>query len=44
MGWDQTLNDAQIKVIRDILIDFQRVDKFSFPDTSYMITQSYIYS
>ena len=31
MGWDQTLNDAQIKVIRDILIDFQRVDEFSFP-------------
>ena len=44
MGWDQTLNDAQIKVIRDILIDFQRVDEFSFPDTSYMITQSCIYS
>ena len=31
MGWDQTLNDAQIKVIRDILIDFQRVDEFCFP-------------
>ena len=31
MGWDQTLNDAQIKVIHDILIDFQRVDEFSFP-------------
>ena len=31
MGWDQTLNDKQIKVIHDILIDFQRVDEFSFP-------------
>ena len=31
MGWDRTLNDAQIKVIHDILIDFQRVDEFSFP-------------
>ena len=30
MGWDQTLNDEQIKVIRDILIDLQRVDEFSF--------------
>ena len=29
-GWDQTLKDAQIKVIHDI-IDFQRVDEFSFP-------------
>ena len=31
MGWDQTLNTEQDKVIRDILIDFQRVDEFSFP-------------
>ena len=31
MGWDQTLNAEQVKVIRDILIDFQRVDEFSFP-------------
>ena len=31
MGWDQTLNNEQIKVIRDILIDFQQVDEFSFP-------------
>ena len=31
MGWDQTLNDEQIKVIEDILIDLQRVDEFSFP-------------
>ena len=31
MGWDQTLNTEQIKVIRDILIDLQRVDEFSFP-------------
>ena len=31
MGWDQTLNTEQVKVIRDILIDLQRVDEFSFP-------------
>ena len=31
MGWDQTLNAEQIKVIRDILLDLQRVLKFSFP-------------
>ena len=31
MVWDKTLNNAQIKVIRDILINFQRVDEFSFP-------------
>ena len=31
MGWDQTLNTEQIKVIRDILVDLQRVDEFIFP-------------
>ena len=31
MGWDQTLNSEQIKVIRDILVDLQRVDGFIFP-------------
>ena len=31
MGWDQTLNTEQVKVIRDILIDLQRVDEFTFP-------------
>ena len=31
MGWDQTLNAEQVKVIHDILIDLQRVDEFSFP-------------
>ena len=31
MGWDQTLNTEQIKVIRDILLDLQRVSDFSFP-------------
>ena len=31
MGWDQTLNTEQVKVIRDIHIDLQRVDEFSFP-------------
>ena len=31
IGWDQTLNTEQVKVIRDILIDLQRVDEFSFP-------------
>ena len=31
MDWDQTLNDEQIRAIPDILIDFQRVDEFSFP-------------
>ena len=31
MGWDQTLNTEQVKVIRDILIDLQRVGEFSFP-------------
>ena len=31
MGWDQTLNTEQIKVIRDILLDLQRVSEFSFP-------------
>ena len=31
MGWDQTLNPDQIKVIRDILVDLQRVDEFFFP-------------
>ena len=33
VGWDQTLNEEQIKVIRDILVDFQRVDEFSFLPT-----------
>ena len=31
LGWDQTLNTEQVKVICDILIDLQRVDEFSFP-------------
>ena len=31
MGWNQTLNNEQVKVICDILIDLQRVDEFSFP-------------
>ena len=44
MGWDQTLNTEQIKVIRDILLDLQRVGEFSFPDISYMNTQSYMCS
>ena len=33
MGWDQTLNAEQIKVIRDILLDLQGVSDFSFPPT-----------
>ena len=31
MGWDQTLNTEKVKVILEILIDFQKVDEFSFP-------------
>ena len=31
MGWDQTLNAEQVKVIREILINLQKVDVFSFP-------------
>ena len=31
MGWDQTLNTEQVKVVREILIDLQKVDEFSFP-------------
>ena len=31
MGWDQALNAEQVKVIREILIDLQKVDEFSFP-------------
>ena len=31
MGWDQTLNPEQIKVICDILVDLRRVDEFIFP-------------
>ena len=31
MGWDQTLNTEQVKVIREILIDLQKADEFSFP-------------
>ena len=31
MGWDQTLNPDQIKVIHDILVDLQRVGEFFFP-------------
>ena len=31
MGWDQTLNTEQVKVIREILTDLQKVDEFSFP-------------
>ena len=31
MGWDPTLNTEQAKVIREILIDLQKVDEFSFP-------------
>ena len=31
MGWDQTLNTEQVKVIHEILIDLQKVDEFSFP-------------
>ena len=30
MGWDQTLNPEQIKVIHDILADLRRVDEFIF--------------
>ena len=31
MGWDQTLNTEQVKVIHDILLDLQGVGEFSFP-------------
>ena len=31
MGWDQTLNTEQVKVIREIHIDLQKVDELSFP-------------
>ena len=31
MGWDQTLNTEQVKVIREILIALQKIDEFSFP-------------
>ena len=31
MGWDQTLDTEQVKVIRDILLDLQEVGEFSFP-------------
>ena len=31
LGWDQTLNTEQVKVIHEILIDLQKVDEFSFP-------------
>ena len=31
MGWGRTLNTEQVKVIRDILLDLQRVGEFSFP-------------
>ena len=31
VGWDQTLNPEQIKVIRDIIVDLRRVDEFIFP-------------
>ena len=31
MGWDQNLNPDQIKVIRDILVDLQRIGEFFFP-------------
>ena len=31
MGWDQNLNPDQIKVIRDILVNLQRVGEFFFP-------------
>ena len=31
MGWDQTLNTEQVKAIREILIDLQKVDEFPFP-------------
>ena len=44
MGWDQTLKAEQVKVIRDIFIDLQRADEFSFPDISYTNTQSYMNS
>ena len=40
MGWDQTLNPEQIKVIRDILVDLRRVDEFIFPDIFYTNTQN----
>ena len=40
MGWDQTLNTEQVKVIRDILLDLQGVGEFSFPDISYTNTQN----
>ena len=33
IGWDQTLNAEQVKVIREILIDLQKIDEFSFPPT-----------
>ena len=33
IGWDQTLNTEQVKVIHEILIDLQKVDEFSFPPT-----------
>ena len=31
MGLDQTLTTEQVKVIREILVDLQKVDEFSFP-------------
>ena len=44
MCWDQTLNTEQVKVIREIIIDLQNVDEFSFPDISYTNTRSYMCS
>ena len=44
MGWDQTLNTEQVKVIRDILLDLQGVGEFSFPNISYTNTQNCICS
>ena len=40
MGWDQTLNTEQVKVIREILIDFQKVDEFSFPRHILQVTRT----
>ena len=31
MGWNQTLNTEKVKVIREILIDLQKVDELFFP-------------
>ena len=45
MGWDQTFNPDQIKVIRDILVDLQRVGEFFFPQhILYEHTELYVFT